>query len=106
VIVATPGTDALAFNFTTRRPGGQCDTSCIVAAGEHPFVRRETVVEYRRGVFGPQKAWEDLVRLGAARSSDPVSAALLLRIQQGTLASKFAAERFKQIVRQALGLTG
>ena len=46
------------------------------------------------------------MRLGAARSSDPVSAALLLRIQQGTLASKFAAERFKQIVRQALGLTG
>ena len=106
VIVATPGTDALAFNFTTRRPGRHCDTSCMIAAGEHPFVRRETVVEYRRGVFGPQKAWEDLARLGSARSSDPVSAVLLLRIQRGTLASKFAAEGFKKIVRQALGLTG
>ena len=104
VIVATPGTDLLAFNFTTRRPGRHCDTSCIVLVGEHSFVRHETVVEYRRGIFGPQKAWEDLVRLGAARSSDPVSATLLLKIQQGALASKFTAEKFKQLVREALAI--
>jgi hypothetical protein len=103
VIVATPGGDALAFNFTTRRAVPTCDTSCVIRPGEHPFVRNETVVEYRRGLLGPQKAWDDLVRCGGAKAHDPVSAPLLLRIQEGALASRFTVQAFQRIIRDLLG---
>lgn len=104
VVVATPGTQALTFNFTTLRPGPRCDTSCIIRAGEHPFVTRDTVVEYRRGFVAEQVHWEKVVAAGGARSHVGVSAAVLLRIQQGALASKFTEQAHQRIIRQLLGI--
>lgn len=104
VIVATPGTNALAFNLTTRRPHRFCDTACIIQPGEHTFVHQETVVEYRKGAFGPQSAWERLVALGRCHPREPVSASLLRRIQDGALASKFCDDGHQRIIREALGL--
>lgn len=99
VIVATPGTNALAFNLTTYRPGPYCDTACIVQPGEHPFVTRASVVEYRKAAFGPQTAWER-----GCYPREPMAPALLRRIQEGALKSRFCDEAHQRIIRALLGL--
>jgi hypothetical protein len=85
-------------NFTTRRAGS--DDSCIVQAGEHEFLSRESVVVYRRAQMTENQRALDMLHSSILRQLAPVSEDLLRRIQAGALASQFTPEKIKIALRQ------
>jgi hypothetical protein len=80
VVCSEPDQDgyAVVFNLTTRRVNS--DTNCVIHPGEHPFVKRESVVAYERGQLMNIQAWVKAQKFGA-KTYPPVSDDLLLRIQ-------------------------
>ena len=88
-------------NFTTRRD--PCDTACIVRRGEHPFVQRETIVAYDRSRLVDVDEFQKRVDAGIYRlRTDSLSQELLLRIQNGALASAHTAGKVQDAVRWTL----
>jgi len=73
-------------NLTSRRD--PCDTSCIVARGEHPFVSEESIVAYNYARIVEVDEFHRRVKDGVYRiRDDALSAELLLRIQKAALES-------------------
>jgi len=101
VVCSTPTQDgeAVIFNLTTRRRDS--DTNCVIVAGEHPFVKKESVIAYERGQLMNVQQWVKAQNLGA-KIYAPVSPGLLFRIQQGALKSDLTPQKLQQIVRQSL----
>ena len=79
------------------------DTCCIIQPGEHPFTEHETVVEYRRAKMVAEDLLETSRTAGFIRMQDSVNEGLLRRIQEGALASIYAAKKIQDAVRAALG---
>jgi CTP:molybdopterin cytidylyltransferase MocA len=80
------------------------DQSCILAVGDHPFIKHETVVNYADALISNEEAILAGVRGGAVRHDPvPVSAAVLDRIQRGALDSLQTEAKVKALVRAALG---
>lgn len=97
-----PDDAVVAFNLTSK--DWDSDTSCVIQAGEHPYVRHESVIAYQYGeLFRPDHIAR--LKLLAPREYDPVSPELLLRIQQGAVASPDTREQLKKIMRAVLGLS-
>jgi hypothetical protein len=80
---------------------GEVVTACLVTAhkrserlvvlnkGDHSFVQHESVIAYRFSQIRAVEDIQELLRSGAAKPRDPVSPALLKRIQTGLLDSDF-----------------
>jgi hypothetical protein len=101
VVCSTPSPDgdAVIFNITTRRPDS--DTNCIILPGDHPFVKKESVIAYERGQIMSLQNWVKAQKLGA-RTYPPASRELLFRIQQGALKSDLTPQKLQAIVKQSL----
>lgn len=96
--VVIAGTTELAIvNFTSHRL--PCDESCIVQPGDHPFVKHPTIVAYQRAFIQLNDELEAKRSAGSLRMREPLSASLLLRIQQGALISKATPNKIKNAVR-------
>lgn len=87
------------FNFTTYWDG--CDSTCVLQAGDHPFIKHLTCVAYSRGKLLPESLTTSKAHSFAWKT--PVSPPVLLRIQQGAIGSRFTPGKLKPIVGQALG---
>lgn len=96
----TPHDAVVMFNFTSWRPG--CDETCLIKPSEHPFVKHDTVIAYRRGQLLTRAAWNELQRLGFYLRHEPLSDSLLRRIQQGALDSEFTPIDLQEIVRASM----
>lgn len=71
----------LIFNFTTKpKPP---DPSCVIDAGDHPFVTRRTYVAYARGQFLPVALIAFMKQKGAYQEHVPCSPALLRCVLEG-----------------------
>ncbi len=101
VVAAGPTTQGefVIFNLTSWREG--CDESCVVQAGEHPFIAHKSVIAYARGQFLSDTNWALLLRYGCKKQA-PVSPGLLKKIQEGALASEFTAGKFQSAIRAAV----
>ncbi len=88
------------FNFTSWREG--CDESCIVQSGEHPFVSRETIVEYKRGSLFSEKLKQVMENMGVFQEHVPVTGNLLRRIQEGALNSEYTKQKYQAMVRGSI----
>jgi hypothetical protein len=71
----------LATFLTTLR--SHSDTTCVLTAGEHPFIRHETTVSYRNVQRFTDERLAQLVAEGTAKPRAPVDAAILERIRAG-----------------------
>jgi len=92
----------VSFNLTTK--DWDSELTCVVGVGEHPYVTRESVIAYR---FGEVLTDYHLTRLQmlAPKEYGPVSPELLLRIQQGAVASKETPLYIKRIMKDILGVS-
>ncbi len=104
VVISDPLLDenhVLVVNFTTYRP--RKDGTCRIQAGEHPFVKEETCVQYlacQQMKLGLLEEWLDT---GVIAPNTPVSSGLLRRIQQGAYDSDQTPGYAKNILtRQGL----
>ncbi|MEM6592554.1 MAG: hypothetical protein AAGF66_11870 [Cyanobacteria bacterium P01_H01_bin.119] len=93
----------LFVNVTTRRSGSE--TTCILLPGEGvpSFIVRESVIAYKfaREMNATQLAL--LITPGSPTPKGICSDAVLLRIQQGGLASTRLKNKYKTALREFLG---
>jgi hypothetical protein len=97
--------EAIMVNLTTQRP--HSDTTTVLQAGEHPFVDRPTVAFYADARTVKVAHMEAGLRQGIVRQHAGLAKAILVRIQNGLLASPFTPAKIKAAFRTALqrGLT-
>lgn len=100
VVIYCDLSQAAIVNLTTRWPGR--DDSCIIQPGEHPFVQHETIVEYQHSRLLDAEQKTALERFGIKKFSEPVSEALLLKIQRGAIASQFTPQKIQALIQRAL----
>jgi hypothetical protein len=102
VIISHPTQDnkVACVNFTTNRTWA--DDTCVVQSGEHKDIRHESVIAYKRAKLRSQSTIEEQLRNGTFLATDPVSAELLQRIQEGALNSIDTPQNVQSIVRQSL----
>jgi hypothetical protein len=102
VICTNPEPDGSVVGFNFTDADGEPDKTCPVHIGDHPYITKESVVAYREGdQFLPRRV-ENLLKLQPI-SHGPVSAALLLRIQEGAINSSATSPLFKKLVKKTLG---
>lgn len=95
----------IAVNLTSVKERNPIDDTCLIEAGEHPWVRKQTEVYYMKAREWQVSGFDSLVSYGASCKADkPVSKALLEKIQRGALASPHMKERFADLIRKELGL--
>ena len=100
----TPDGSLVILNLTSHRPG--CDETCVVEPSEHPFVKHRSVVAYARGQCFPAHAVKYMQARKLYQPHQPVSAALLERIQRGALASEFTPQKLQAIIRESMRTQG
>ena len=109
VVITTPvGKNGvfIAVNMTSIKNGVPKDGNCVILPGEHPFVVTETEMYYIKAREWQVSGFDSLASYGASfQPNKPVTNALLLRIQQGALASTFMETGFQKAVRRELGLS-
>lgn len=92
-----PRPHIVLVNVSTVRPGIPHDTSCVLAAGCHPFVKQESFIAYRHTRIEPVAHVEEMVKRGVFEPKDPVTAELLTTINAGLRKSPFTKREFKQL---------
>jgi hypothetical protein len=83
----------LLINITSVHPGMKHDETTIIEAGEHPFIKHQSYVEYRRAeIF--QAAWLTKMVAGKVYTAhSDASEELLQAIVDGIEDSDFIAQR-------------
>ena len=84
VVISDPALDPdkiLIVNFTTSR--ADSDKACVLQAGEHPFVKHETCVNYAGAKVVSKAILDLLLNKGLLSAHAAVAAALLQRIRDG-----------------------
>jgi hypothetical protein len=107
-VVSSPPTangEVVVFNLTTWRFG--CDENCMIMPGEHPFVAHKTVVAYELGLLLSQEQQQAILKNAAlCPQKDPVSEALLAKIQRGALVSDLTPQKLQDIIRPLIAAAG
>ncbi len=83
------GRVVLIVPIVTRRR--RCDLTCILRDHDHPFIRHESCVDYRRMELRPEALPIKMLDSGAAVPEPPMPAAVLERILRGVRASPYSA---------------
>jgi len=105
VLCSDPEPDGSVVGFNLTENDFDTDPTCPVHIGEHPYVRKESVIAYNFGDLFPPKRIERL-RLLESQNYGPVSQELLVRIQHGALESKATPPHLKKIIERTLAARG
>ena len=102
----SPDSKILLVNATTKREGS--DLSCELEPGDHPRITHESVIQYGEAFVITARDLERAEQKlpGHYKKVEPASPSLIRRIQEAGLKSPHLAERYKQMIREELGLTG
>ena len=98
VVVSDPVADAdhvVVINMTTDRG---IDPSCILNAGDHPFVGHQTCMRYDMARTVQNSELERFASSGTITLHEPVSEELLDRIRQGAAMSNYIPLGCKQML--------
>jgi hypothetical protein len=87
----------LAVHLTSLRP--YSDRTCVLAAGEHPFVRHDTVAQYRDVRRIVRSELEAAIARREAFVRERASPALLERLREGMFRSPFTTNAMLHIAR-------
>lgn len=98
---AGPAQAFLSVYLTTLR--GHSDRSCVLAAGEHPFIQHDTAVAYGAVQRWTKEKLDELVAQGIARHRQPVSAQVLERLRAGFFASARTPHAIRQMAAEVFG---
>lgn len=100
VIISDPLIDVtdpvIIVNFTTYKEGK--DPTCILQAGDHPFIKHPTAVDYRNAIDVPNAGLEASANRGQVVLQEPLKPEILHRIRQGATESPFIPEGCRMIL--------
>jgi hypothetical protein len=101
VILTDPqeDSDVLLVSLSSLRPALPHDPTCILVAGDHPFVRHDSFVFYRLARIVPVAALRRRVRDGTFIPREPMREEVFSRICQGLLASPHTTPKIKRFYR-------
>lgn len=78
------------------------DDTCLVEAGEHPFVRMRSAVMYNLSRIFTLVVQETMSRNNWLQPQENVSAALLKKIQDGAFKSEYTPQKVQKLLQDAL----
>ncbi len=80
-----------------------CDESCVIEPGEHPFVKKKTVIAYEK-TRSLSSTQQDLILKNPTLcpALDPVSKTLLARIQDGAFILDLTPQKYQAIIKDSL----
>ena len=76
------------------------EAACVLHPGDHPLVRHETCVNYRRAQVATNDGLDRLVARGSLRLRQPVSAEVLDRIREGAARARWIEDACWQVLEQ------
>lgn len=91
---------ALMVNITSAKP--HSDRTTVLQVGDHPFITRESVVNYGDAVLTDILHLEKAITSGLGTQREDVSAELLERLRSGLLASPRTKNSLKDYLRNHL----
>lgn len=92
-----PEAPVLIANLTTRRAGS--DTACVLARGDHPFIKHDSCVNYQDSRLAEAKTLAGALTAKLLLAREPMSADVLRRIRVGASASRFIPLRNLQLLK-------
>lgn len=81
----------LLVNITSIKTGKFYDATCVIKAGEHPFIRHDSYVSYRHSSQCTSSKIERSIERGIYVPKEDVSIELLKRIIEGFYLSEFTS---------------
>ena len=95
VVVYDPSPEAeiLIVNFTSIKP--HSDRTTILQTTDHPYISKETVVNYSDATIAPLVKLETAIDGGLGSTNKPVSPDLLKRIREGIFNSPLTKIKVK-----------
>lgn len=91
-----PHPSVILVNLSSIRDGLSYDKTCVLPAGVHPFIKRDSFVFYRNARIEQAGHVVQLVERGVFSAHQPVSAAVLEAVKAGLYQSPFTKREFKQ----------
>ena len=89
--------EVIIVNLTTQRP--HSDTTVILQAGDHPFIKHPTAVNFIDARIVILSLLEQAIATGTGAVHQIVEASVLKRIQDGLLRSSFTPNKIKAFFR-------
>ena len=104
VITAPSGADGCfaIVNLTTKQDRRGEDYSCVLHAGEHPFIIHDTIVRFVDAAMTDEAAFRAASSTGGIIHLGAASPELLRKIQDAALLSRFTPTKIKTAVRSEL----
>lgn len=91
-----PQPSVILVNLSSIRDGLPYDQTCVLPAGAHPFIKRDSFVFYKNARIEQETHVVQLVDRGVFGAHQPVSAAVLQTVKNGLYQSPFTKREFKQ----------
>jgi hypothetical protein len=91
--------EVIMVNLTTRRP--HSDTTTVLLPGEHPFIDRPTVAFYPDAWLAKAALLDSSIAQGVGRNHAVASPALLVKLQNGLMASPFTPAKIQSALAAA-----
>ena len=98
IVVSDPQVDRAVVVIANMTTDDGIDPSCILDAGDHPFVKHRTRIRYDMARILSDTDLERYVASNAIRLHERVSAEILERIRQGAASSPFIPFGCKQVL--------
>ena len=96
IIAIVDDNEAILVNVTTKK--GDKDDTCILSVGDHDFIKRESVINYRDTTKTSISNIKKAIGMRTFTPQDPVSDDLLQRIQKGALISPFLLPKYLKYI--------
>lgn len=98
VVITDPDNDQnqVVVSITTLRYASQ-DRSCVLKPGEHPFIKNESIVDFRRTTVMSYMQIFNGIKKGLLIKKEDVSDELLLKIQSAAAKSKYISDEIKSM---------
>lgn len=88
----------IVVSFSSIKPGLPYDTSCVVAAGAHPFITRDSFVYYREPRMYTVQELETRVASGQWRAEENCSQTLMQQVVAGFRLSRRLPRHFNEVL--------
>lgn len=105
VIITSPSAVDGRFvivNLTTKRDRRGEDHTCVLQVGDHPYIRRDSIVLYAEAYITDELTFRAVASSGKVLLEDSFTPEVLKRIQQGGIASRFTPNKIKAALRAEL----